>query len=123
MLRWQREQSSKRARVGGQGFDPCLLYIIFLNIYLQIQCYHSQRSHLTPQIHHLWINQHPYITLPMKLPMMDLQAPNNLGSNAGYGPQDLGFWKNSSTHHPIWVYTPQAHSFALFNFTIFILFN
>ena len=61
----------KGVRVGGQGFDPCLIHIIFLNMYLQIQCYHAQRSHLTPQIHHHQIIPWPDLTLPMKLHIMD----------------------------------------------------
>ena len=74
------------ARVGGQGFDPCLLHDIFMNICLQIQWFHHMCIQHMPPYHHHWIIHYPDPTPQACRRMVDSLGKLLTESNAGDGP-------------------------------------
>ena len=110
----------QRACVGGQGFDPCLLHVIFLNNPLQIPSYHSKRAHCMPQDHHPWTNQRPDLMLSMKLLMVDTPGTITLDLTLPWANRIGLRQKFSNTTLNLGSYPLRPISF-LFDFTIYFI--
>ena len=108
----------RRACVGGQGFDPCLLHNIFLNICFQIPCAISQRAYYRPHHHHPQINQHQIRRSRWLETMVDIPACSTLNHTLAMGLQLLGLGQNFSLQPQFGLIPPSS---LFLNFSIFFI--
>ena len=103
--------------MGGQGFDPCLLHIIFLNYFLQIQYVTPPGAHHMLYHHHHQIN-HPPDLRPRNVSPWWTSLPQQHWIQREHGPQDLDFGTIQQPHPQSGFHTPPfrliSHFFYLF---------
>ena len=108
------------ARVGGQGFDPCLVHNIFLNISLQIPCYHSKQAHPTLPYHHHWIIQGARSNASRMQHMVDTPGINTLDSMQRVS-STSGLGTNSTMHPAFSFHTGPSLYFSILVLILIIL--
>ena len=107
----------RHACVGGQGFDPCLLHNIFLNICFQIPI--TQRAYYRPHHHHPQINQHQIRRSRWLETMVDIPTCSTLNHTLAMGLQLLSLGQNFSLQPQFGLTPPRAY-FSISQFFILL---
>ena len=119
LVQWQAGKASRRARVGGQGFDPCLLHNIFLHIWLQILCTTPSRHPLYTLISTIGFIINPDPTPKHSGHTMDTRKSITWNLTQGLGWTRIGL-ANSDIHPLFQQYRPILF-FSILIFLILII--